>query len=75
MLLGVNYSTGAVFNATPEFARKERDLHCDVVHITTVWVLRPQRYKTSMIKTRSGSCDRSDQCGMDMFRSVALKLK
>ena len=24
----------------PEFARKERNLHCDVVHITTVWVLR-----------------------------------
>ena len=21
-----------------EFARKERNLHCDVVHITTVWV-------------------------------------
>ena len=24
----------------PEFARKERHLHCDVVHITTVWVSR-----------------------------------
>ena len=22
----------------PEFARKERNLHCDVVHITIVWV-------------------------------------
>ena len=25
----------------PEFTRKERDLHCDVVHITTGWVSRP----------------------------------
>ena len=24
----------------PECARKERNLHCDVVHITTVWVSR-----------------------------------
>ena len=24
----------------PEFARKERNLDCDVVHITTVWVSR-----------------------------------
>ena len=24
----------------PEFARKERNLHCDVVHITIVWVPR-----------------------------------
>ena len=24
----------------PEFARKERNLHCDVVHRTTVWVSR-----------------------------------
>ena len=24
----------------PEFARKERNLHCDVVHITTKWVFR-----------------------------------
>ena len=24
----------------PEFACKERNLHCDVVHITTVWVSR-----------------------------------
>ena len=23
-----------------EFARKERNLHCDVVHITTKWVFR-----------------------------------
>ena len=30
----------------PEFARKERNLHCDVVHVTTKWV--------------SGSRDRSD---------------
>ena len=26
----------------PEFGRKERNLHCDVVHFTTVWVTRPQ---------------------------------
>ena len=24
----------------PELARKERNLHCDVVQITTVWVSR-----------------------------------
>ena len=24
----------------PEFARRERNLHCDVVHNTTVWVSR-----------------------------------
>ena len=24
----------------PKFARKELNLHCDVVHITTVWVSR-----------------------------------
>ena len=24
----------------PEFARKERNLHCDVVHITTKWAFR-----------------------------------
>ena len=24
----------------PEFAREERNLRCDVVHITTVWVSR-----------------------------------
>ena len=24
----------------PEFARKERNLHCDVVHVTTKWVSR-----------------------------------
>ncbi len=24
----------------PEFARKVRNLHCDLVHITTVWVFR-----------------------------------
>ena len=33
----------------PAFACKERNLHCDVVHITTVWVSR-----------LFGSCDRSD---------------
>ena len=26
--------------AIPEFARKERNLHCDVVHVTTKWVSR-----------------------------------
>ena len=24
----------------PEFVRKERNLHCDVVHVTTKWVSR-----------------------------------
>ena len=36
---------GSVYDVTmqitfhiPEFARKERNLHCDVIHITTEWV-------------------------------------
>ena len=28
------------FPIFPEFARKERNLHCDVVHVTTKWVSR-----------------------------------
>ena len=32
------YVTMQITFHIPEFARKERNLHCDVVHITTVWV-------------------------------------
>ena len=34
------YVTMQITFHTPEFACKERNLHCDVVHITTVWVSR-----------------------------------
>ena len=36
----VYYVTIQVTLHIPEFARKERNLHCDVVHITTKWVFR-----------------------------------
>ena len=36
----VYYVTMQITLPIPEFARKERDLHCDVVHITTKWVSR-----------------------------------
>ena len=32
------YITMQITFHIPEFARKDRNLHCDVVHITTVWV-------------------------------------
>ena len=34
----VYYVTMQIALHIPEFGRKERNLHCDVVHITTVWV-------------------------------------
>ena len=34
------YVTMSITFHIPEFARKERNFHCDVVHITTVWVSR-----------------------------------
>ena len=36
----VYYVTMQITFPIPEFARKERNLHCDVVHITTVLSLR-----------------------------------
>ena len=36
----VYYVTMQITLHIPEFARKERNLHCDVVHITTKWVFR-----------------------------------
>ena len=34
------YVTMKITFPIPEIARKERNLHCDVVHITTKWVSR-----------------------------------
>ena len=34
------YVTMQITFHIPEFARRERNLHCDIVHITTVWVCR-----------------------------------
>ena len=31
---------GTVKWCIPEFARKKRNLHCDIVHVTTKWVSR-----------------------------------
>ena len=36
----VYYVTMQIRLPIPEFAREERNLHCDVVHITTNWVFR-----------------------------------
>ena len=36
----VYYVTMQMTFHIPEFARKERNLHCDVVHVTTKWVSR-----------------------------------
>ena len=36
----VYYVTMQLTLPIPEFARKERNLHCDVVHVTTKWVSR-----------------------------------
>ena len=36
----VYYVTMQITSRIPEFARKERNLHCDVVHATTKWVSR-----------------------------------
>ena len=36
----VYYVTMQITFHIPEFARKERNLHCDVVHVTTKWVSR-----------------------------------
>ena len=36
----VCYVTMQITFQISEFARKERNFHCDVVHITTVWVSR-----------------------------------
>ena len=36
----VYYVTMQITFPIPEFARKERNLHCDVVHVTTKWVSR-----------------------------------
>ena len=33
------YVTMQITFPIPEFARKERNLHCDVVHVTTKWAL------------------------------------
>ena len=34
------YVTMQITFPIPEFARKERNLHCDIVHVTTKWVSR-----------------------------------
>ena len=34
----VYYVTMQITFPIPEFARKERNLHCDIVHVTTKWV-------------------------------------
>ena len=39
----VYYVTMQMTFLIPEFARKERNLHCDVVHVTTKWVSRMVR--------------------------------
>ena len=36
----VYYVTMQITFPIPEFARNERNLHCDVVHVTTKWVSR-----------------------------------
>ena len=36
----VYYVTMQITFHIQEFAHKERNLHCDVVHITTIWVSR-----------------------------------
>ena len=36
----VYYVTMQITFTIPEFARKERNLHCDIVHVTTTWVSR-----------------------------------
>ena len=36
----VYYVTMQITFPIPEFARKERNLHCDVAHVTTKWVSR-----------------------------------
>ena len=36
----VYYVTMQITFPIPEFARKERNLHCDVVHVTNKWVSR-----------------------------------
>ena len=36
----VYYVTMQITFPIPEFAHKERNLHCDVVHVTTKWVSR-----------------------------------
>ena len=36
----VYYVTMQITFPIPELSRKERNFHCDVVHITTVWVSR-----------------------------------
>ena len=36
----MQYVTIHITFHVPEFARKERNFHCDVVHITTVWASR-----------------------------------
>ena len=36
----VCYVTMQITLVIPEFARKERNLHCDVVHVTPKWVSR-----------------------------------
>ena len=36
----VYYVTMQITFPIPEFARNERTLHCDIVHVTTKWVTR-----------------------------------
>ena len=36
----VYYVTMQITLPVPDFARKERNLHCDIVHVTTKWVSR-----------------------------------
>ena len=59
----VYYVTMQITFHIAECAHKERNLHCDVVHITTVWVSR-----------LSGSCDRSDP-GVAIKAYDELKVK
>ena len=42
----VYYVTMQITLHIPEFARKERNLHCDVVHtFASLWITRSQRYR------------------------------
>ena len=51
----VYYVTMQITFHIPEFARKERNLHCDVIHITTEWV---PRLVLVMPSQRSRRCDK-----------------
>ena len=50
----VYYVTMQITFHLPEFARKDRNLHCDVVHITTVWVSSRRDFKLRSLRANSG---------------------